>query len=66
MKDLEEKLLAQQNYRCFICEQLIDVKLDNIEIDHIIPRARGGKDDEHNYAATHVQWRKILSTSLPK
>lgn len=47
------KLLAQQESRCFICGQLIDSNLDQIEIDHIIPRAKGGKDDDNNYAATH-------------
>jgi hypothetical protein len=46
-------LLAQQNNKCFICEQPLDPALHKIEVDHIIPRARGGKDDDNNYAATH-------------
>jgi hypothetical protein len=50
---LIQKLLQQQQNRCFICEEPIDPVLDKIEIDHIKPRAKGGKDDENNYAATH-------------
>lgn len=51
--DLTQKLLKQQKYCCFICERPIDTGVDEIEIDHIVPRARGGRDDENNYAATH-------------
>lgn len=47
------KLLDQQKNACFICGGPLDPKLDRIEVDHIIPRAKGGKDDENNYAATH-------------
>ncbi len=52
--DLLEKLLVLQKRRCFICEKPLDPALDKIEIDHIIPKAKGGKDDENNYAATHA------------
>jgi hypothetical protein len=47
------RLLAQQKNQCFICGRSLDPKLDKIEVDHIIPRAKGGRDDENNYAATH-------------
>lgn len=50
---LIHRLLQQQNNMCFICEKPIDSCIDNIEIDHIIPRAKGGKDDDNNFAATH-------------
>lgn len=51
--ELITRLLAQQNHRCFICEELLDPAIHSIHVDHIIPRAKGGKDDENNYAATH-------------
>lgn len=53
--ELVEKLLSQQDGKCFICQNPIDPESDDIEVDHIIPRAKGGKDEENNYAATH-QW----------
>jgi hypothetical protein len=37
---------------CFIGEEPLDLAKDKLEIDHIIPRAKGGKDDENNYAVT--------------
>ena len=55
--DLERRLLSRQSGVCFICEDSIDLKLhgDSLEIDHIIPIAVGGKDDENNFALTHEQ-----------
>jgi hypothetical protein len=47
------RLEAQQKGMCFICEQPIDLQLDKLEVDHVVPRAKGGKDDENNYAVTH-------------
>lgn len=52
-EELAKRLYKIQNGRCFICEELIDFEKDKWEIDHIIPRAKGGKDDENNYALTH-------------
>jgi len=56
MKDNRSKLIARlyqiQGGLCFIGEEPIDLAKDKVEIDHIIPRAKGGKDDENNYALT--------------
>lgn len=42
-KTLEAQLCAQQGGKCFISEQPIDLTLDEIDIDHIIPtRGRYG------------------------
>jgi HNH endonuclease len=54
-QQLIQRLLEQQQGQCFICQKPIDPDVDAIEVDHIMPRARGGKDDENNYAATH-EW----------
>lgn len=51
--DLVRKLGQIQEGKCFICEQPIDIQLQEWEIDHIIPRAKGGKDDQNNYALVH-------------
>src|SRR6266498_764468 len=56
MSDTRIQLLAKlhnmQGGLCFIGEEPIDLAKDELEIDHIIPRAKGGKDDENNYAVT--------------
>lgn len=46
------KLLQMQSGVCFIGEEPLDLTRDKLEIDHIIPRSKGGKDDENNYAVT--------------
>ncbi|HAO79354.1 MAG TPA: HNH endonuclease [Verrucomicrobia subdivision 3 bacterium] len=46
------KLHQMQGGICFIGEEPLDLTKDKLEIDHIIPRAKGGKDDENNYAVT--------------
>ena len=51
---LIDSLLEIQRGRCFICNEPMDVEHDDIHVDHVIPRAKGGKDDPNNYAATHA------------
>ena len=46
------KLFQMQHGVCFIGEEPLDLAKDKLEIDHIVPRAKGGKDDENNYALT--------------
>ena len=55
-KALEQRLLDRQSGRCFICNKLIDLVLHagQLDIDHIIPRADIGPDEENNFAITHA------------
>lgn len=55
-KALEQCLLQRQSGRCFICNKLIDLVLHagQLDIDHIIPRADNGPDEENNLALTHA------------
>ena len=55
---LTEKLWGIQNHQCFICEDKIDLDLNNTNIDHIIPLANKGKDNEENFAVTHESCNK--------
>jgi hypothetical protein len=62
-QELTQVLLQQQNNCCFICEKPLDATIDSIEIDHIIPRSKGGKDDDNNFAATHATCNRNKSDS---
>jgi len=50
---LAARLEEIQQGKCFICLEPLRRDFEKWEIDHIIPRAKGGKDDENNYAITH-------------
>lgn len=53
---LEQKLLARQSGRCFICDEPIDLMLHKgqLDIDHIDPLIEEGLDAENNFAITHL------------
>ncbi|MBM4025759.1 MAG: HNH endonuclease [Planctomycetes bacterium] len=55
-KALEIRLLDRQTGHCFICDETIDLVLHGgqLDIDHIIPRADNGPDEENNFALTHA------------
>lgn len=52
---LTKRLFEQQQGKCFICQKEIDLELHNesLDIDHIVPLASNGKDNEMNFALTH-------------
>jgi HNH endonuclease len=62
-RDLVAQLLDMQGHKCFIGEEPLDPDVDKIEVDHIIPRAKGGKDDENNYAAVCERHNRTKSDS---
>ncbi|HOD62167.1 MAG TPA: HNH endonuclease [Bacilli bacterium] len=57
-KNLTNKLFNIQNGICYICQKEIDLKIQNTNIDHIIPLANKGKDSEDNFALTHETCNK--------
>lgn len=57
-KKLTAKLWEIQNENCYICNEKIDLKLHNTNIDHIKPLANKGKDSEDNFAVTHESCNK--------
>jgi hypothetical protein len=63
--ELSLRLLDRQNDACFICEKPIDLALqrDGLEIDHVIPIASDGKDEENNFALTHEFCNRTKSAS---
>ena len=57
-KTLEEQLWSQQGGKCFISEHPIDLALDEVDIDHIIPSRDNGKDDPSNFALTLASYNR--------
>jgi len=64
-QSLQQKLYARQRGRCYICRQDIDIEVfrDALEIDHISPLARGGTDDENNFALVHAVCNRSKAAS---
>ena len=54
---LEQKLLNQQNHKCYICQKPIE-SFQKVNIDHIVPLANKGEDKETNFAITHESCNK--------
>ncbi len=64
-RQLEERLMARQSGRCFICDETIDLVLhkDQLDIDHIDPLAEEGLDAENNFALTHASCNRSKGAS---
>lgn len=56
--ELTNSLFQIQNGKCYICQDPIDLSLRNSNIDHIVPLANKGKDNEENFALTHESCNK--------
>lgn len=55
---LTRKLHQIQGGKCFICGKDIDIDVQSTNIDHIIPQATNGPDNETNFALTHEECNK--------
>lgn len=54
-KNLTQRLWELQGKICFLCEKEINLRADNTELDHIIPLADNGPDEEANWALMHAE-----------
>ncbi len=52
-KEMTSKLYDQQDGKCYICENAINLGLNPVDIDHIKAISLGGMDDENNFGLTH-------------
>jgi hypothetical protein len=61
-KELIARLYKKQNGLCYVCRQSISLHVHAVDIDHIIALARGGADDESNWALTHAAHNRSKGT----
>lgn len=64
-RQLERRLFDRQNGRCFICPDPVDLVLHagTLEIDHIVPLAEEGPDEENNFALVHLSCNRSKGAS---
>ncbi len=60
MPEEEKRILIQrlwtlQGKVCFLCEDEVKLEADQVEVDHIIPLADDGPDEESNWALMHAE-----------
>jgi len=62
---LDRRLLERQSGKCFICDEPIDLVLQQgqLDIDHIVPLAQQGADEENNFALTHASCNRMKGAS---
>ena len=51
--ELVARLQTTQNGLCYVCGQVINLLVHQVDIDHIIALTRNGADDESNWGLTH-------------
>lgn len=65
----KRKLYNKQEGRCGICGgfiSLAELSSPKANIDHIIPRSRGGSDKQENLQLTHTVCNEMKGNSLPE
>lgn len=59
---IKMRVVRRDNYTCQICGK--HLKDDEIEFDHVIPRAQGGSSEEHNIRLTCFDCNRRKSKKL--
>ena len=62
-KELEGRLLGRQESLCFICQELMDLVLHDLDVEHIVPLASKGPDEENNFALVHLRCNRSKGAS---
>ena len=60
---LADSLLEVYGYGCYLCEEKIDRA--DCEVDHVLPRAHGGKDDWDNLRPAHWYCNQAKADMMP-
>jgi len=60
---LVRQLWRQQSGKCFISGREMDLEVDELDIDHIIPTRDNGRDDPTNFALTLASYNRSKQAS---
>ena len=60
-EELRKELFNIQHGKCFICQKDMDLDIQEIDVDHVIPLANKGKDNKTNFALTHASCNRSKS-----
>ncbi|MGH9773498.1 MAG: HNH endonuclease [Candidatus Acidiferrales bacterium] len=61
-RELITRLYKRQNGLCYVDRQAINLHVHAVDVDHIIALARGGADDESNWALAHATCNRSKGT----
>ncbi len=61
-EELVKRLHNAQNSLCYVCGQVVNLLVHEVDIDHIIALARNGADDESNWGLTHSTCNRSKGT----
>lgn len=61
-EELVLRLHKAQNSLCYVDQEVINLQVHEVDIDHIVALARGGADDESNWALTHASCNRSKGT----
>lgn len=62
------RLWIRQHYRCLICRKQIRRRIlysEILNLDHIIPKSRGGTRDPENLALVHLACNQAKASDCP-
>lgn len=70
-RDRDRAVIRRSKPPCHLCGEPIDYSLrtpdpDSFEVDHVVPRNRGGADELTNKAASHRRCNRAKWDSLPE
>lgn len=66
--DFRMRLWVRQEYLCAICSNRIrrrNVYKESVNLDHIIPKSKGGTRDPNNMALVHMSCNQAKADSCP-
>lgn len=62
------RLWVRQAYKCPICKRYIrrrELYTDKLNLDHIVPKSRGGTRDPENLALVHLRCNQAKGSDCP-